>query len=177
MAILEEKKEKSSDGHFDLDRILVEVYPEDSQATEEGGESESSHAKDIFLEINKAEPVKLVDLPGIALTKIDRKTINEGAKRLEEAFPEMFSASQRCRAPHLNIDNLRDALFKSDAVKRHDLKSPKAMEAWMLQHNQRLKEELTADSSTKAASVSKTALQKAIKHDFFLGLDSTWLLQ
>ena len=175
MTILEERKAAAEDKSkfFDLERILVEVYPE---VTTNNESSASSHAQDIFLEINKAEPVKLVDLPGVAgLTERGRKTINEGAKRLEAAFPEMFSASQRCRVPHLNIDNLRDALFASEVVKRHDLKSPKALESWMMAQNEQLKKEYTEADSQKASGVSKAALKKAIKHDFFLGLDSSWL--
>ena len=114
--------------------------------------------------------------PGVGLSKADRKTINEGARRLEEAYPDMFKPSQKCRIPHLNIDNLRELLFTSDVVKRHGLKSPKAMETWLLQQNDRLREEYTKEDSTKAAAMNKNALQKAIKFDFYLGLDSTWLL-
>ena len=108
-------KEKGAD--FDFERILVEVYPQLPHM------DEATHAQEIFLEVNKAEPVKLVDLPGVAKAS-HRSIINEGAKRLSERFPEMFSSSQRCRAPHMNIDNLRDALFASNVIDRHSLKSP-----------------------------------------------------
>ena len=182
LTILAEKRSSSGNdddngmSFFDLDRILVEVFPQDhANNNMDESSSSSSHAEEIFLEINKAEPVKLVDLPGIGLSKSDRNTINEGAARLETAFPAMFSASQRCRAPHLNIDNLRDALFASDVVKRHGLKSPKALETWMLQRNESMKQEYTVESSTKAGTVSKAALEKAVKNGFFLGLDSSWL--
>ena len=40
-----------------LQQVLVEVYPQ----LDHHGEN---HAQDLFLEINKAEPIKLVDLPG-----------------------------------------------------------------------------------------------------------------
>jgi hypothetical protein len=177
LTILAEKRAKSKAGDdssfFDLDQILVEVFPEEKAKKDDY--SSSSHAEEIFLEINKAEPVKLVDLPGIALTKSDRNTINEGASRLEAAFPAMFSESQRCRPPHLNVDNLRDALFASDVVKRHGLKSPKALETWMLQQNDTMKQEYLSETSAKAGAVSKSALDKAIKNGFFLGLDSSWL--
>lgn len=174
MTILEEMKQKSEKDIFDLERILVEVYPEDKQDQQGEDGTSSTHAQDIFLEINKAEPIKLVDLPGVVLSKSDRKTINEGATRINDAFPEMFSSSQRCRAPHLNLDNLRDALFASDVVKRHNLKTPKALETWILEQNKILKEQYTQDKN-KAVTVSKTALEKATKNDFFLGLDSSWL--
>lgn len=163
MTILQEKKTEVS---FDLDRILVEVFPEVDK------EKYETYAQDIFTEINKAEPVKLVDMPGVA-SVTDRKVITEGASRLKERFPDMFKPSQQCRAPHLNIDNLRDALFASDIIKRHKLKSPKALENWMVEQNDVLRQQFQEEEH--ASKVSKTALQKANKFDFFLGLDSSWL--
>lgn len=162
MTILQEKKTELA---FDLDRILVEVFPE-------GEEKYETYAQDIFTEINKAEPVKLVDMPGIA-SVTDRKVITEGAARLKERFPDMFKPSQQCRAPHLNVDNLRDALFASDIIKRHKLKSPKALETWMMEQNDILRQQYQEEEH--AAKVSKPALQKATKFDFYLGLDSSWL--
>jgi len=46
-------------GHLqlNLNQILVEVFPSTSS---------DDHAQDIFTIINKAEPVKLVDMPGVA---------------------------------------------------------------------------------------------------------------
>lgn len=162
MTILHEKKTTVS---FDLDRVLVEVFPEIDE------EQYESYAQDIFTEINKAEPIKLVDMPGVA-SKTDRKVITEGAARLKEAFPDMFKPSQQCRAPHLNIDNLRDALFASDILKRHKLKSPKALQDWMMQQNEVLRTQF--QDEVHASKVSKTALKKAQKFDFYLGLDSSW---
>ena len=52
-------QEKANDGHLqlNLNQILVEVFPSTSS---------DDHAQDIFTIINKAEPVKLVDMPGVA---------------------------------------------------------------------------------------------------------------
>ena len=196
MSILEERradqstKEQPEHGMFDLDRILVEVYPQPQQQSEDDNDNnqtkkqkdgdDDNHAQEIFLEINKAEPVKLVDLPGVrGLSQADRNTINDGAQRLLERFPDMFSTSQRCRAPHLNIDNLRDALFASDLVKRHSIKSSKALEAFLMDQNEVLKQKYNATDETgnSEESASKTALAKARKFDFYLGLDSSWLYQ
>ena len=163
MTILQEKKTEIS---FDLDRVLVEVFPETDEKNYE------AYAQEIFTEINKAEPVKLVDMPGVA-SGTDRKVITEGAARLKESFPDMFKPSQQCRAPHLNIDNLRDALFASDIIKRHKLKSPKALEQWMMQQNDALRDQFRKEEY--ASKVSKPALEKAQKFDFYLGLDSSWL--
>lgn len=158
--------------NFDFGRILVEVYPQRDD------QDETAHAKDIFLEVNKAEPVKLVDLPGVASSK-DRKVINEGASMIQDKFPDMFSPSQRCRSPHLNIDNLRDALFASNVLGRHKIKTPKALEAWLIGQNEILSAKFQEGGGDKEAAqhlgVSSTALKKAIKFDFYLGLDSSWL--
>ena len=162
MSILQEKKASSED--FDLDRILVEVYVE-----KDHGES---HAQDLFLEVNKAEPVKLVDMPGVAQGSV-RKIISQGAERLSDRFPDMFKPSQRCRPPHLNIDNLRDALFASNVLTRHEIKSGTALEKWMLQQNDTLGERFS--DPTERKNVSKQALAKAEKFGFFLGLTSDWM--
>jgi hypothetical protein len=163
MTILHEKCASHDD--FDLDRVLVEVYPQNPDHVD-------THAQDLFLEVNKAEPVKLVDMPGVAKGS-DRKIISEGAERIAEKYAEMFKSSQKCRPPHLNIDNLRDALFASNAIKRHNLKTSKAVEAWMLAKNQSLAD-LYKDPAEQE-KVSKTAYEKAKKFEFYLGLDLSWL--
>ena len=177
MAILEEKlksgrMDAESVFDIDLDTVLIEVFPHRNP------ETYPKHAEDIFVEINKAEPVKLVDLPGVAKVA-DRKIINGAAESLNTSFPEMFKPSTRCRAPHLNLDNLRDALFSSDVLKRHSLKSDKALVDWMMEKNAELAKEFAAQgangSRAASKSVSKSALAKAEKFNFFLGLDSTWL--
>ena len=131
LGMLKVLQEKAGSSDFDFDRIRVEVYPQREDI------EEVAHAQDIFLEVNKAEPVKLVDLPGVAAAA-HRNVINEGASKLLEHFTEMFKASQRCRAPHLNIDNLRDALFASKVIDRHSLKTPKALEQWIMGQNETL---------------------------------------
>ena len=172
MAILQEKKDKVDDSLLDLERILVEVFPNLDP------ESRPRHAEDIFVEINKAEPVKLVDLPGVAKGS-ERKIIDGAADSLRSKYPDMFKPSQRCRAPHLNLDNLRDALFASDVLKRHSIKSDKALLNWMEEKNMemaaRFAEQGANGSKTASKNVSKSALAKAEKFQFFLGLDSSWL--
>ena len=174
MAILQEKKEKVDNSLLDLDRILVEVFPNLDP------ESRPKHAEDIFVEINKAEPVKLVDLPGVAKGS-ERKIIDGAADSLRSKYPDMFKPSQRCRAPHLNLDNLRDALFASDVLKRHSIKSDKALLNWMEEKNMemaaRFADQGANGSKTASKNVSKSALAKAEKFQFFLGLDSSWLYQ
>jgi len=98
----------------------------------------------IFTEINKAEPVKLLDLPGVA-TKRTRDIIDHAASHYRDAYPAMFSTSARCRAPHLNLDNLRDALFASEVIQRERMGSPELVR-WMSRRNDELRERYGDDN-------------------------------
>jgi hypothetical protein len=166
IGMLKVLEETSAADGFDFDKILVEVYPQIEHLEEDG------HAEELFLEVNKAEPVKLVDLPGVAKASV-RKVINEGAERLMAKYPDMFSDSQRCRMPHLNIDNLRDALFAADVIQRHSIKTAKALEQWILGQNELLASKFQSEENRKLVPVA--SLKKAEKYDFYLGLDSSWL--
>jgi len=166
IGMLKMLEDKDPHADFDFQKVLVEVFPAQKETKED------LQMKEIFLEVNKAEPVKLVDLPGVAKAK-DRKIINEVADRLRKRFPEMFSESQRCRAPHLNIDNLRDALFASKIIEKHSLKTSKALEEWILERNDLLETDYQNEENQKM--VSANALKKAMKFQFYLGLESSWL--
>lgn len=147
-----------------LQNILVEVYPEPPE--------HPNHAQELFLEVNKAEPVKLVDMPGVAKSS-DRKLLTEAAQHLADHFPSMFSASQKCRVPHLNLDNLRDALFAARVLPKHKIKTTTALVEWLLEQNEVLQKKYQTDAEAQAL-VSATALKKAHKFEFYLGLDSSW---
>jgi hypothetical protein len=151
MTILEQKDNMDA---LNLDCILVEVYPQQEH-------HDDSHAQDIFLEVNKAEPVKLVDMPGVAKGS-DRKVITLGASRLQERFPNMFRPSQNC-------------LFASNVIQRHNIKSAKALEDWMLVQNELLAEKYKSEDEQK--KVAKTAMKKSIDFGFYLGLELSWLYQ
>lgn len=155
--------ESAPDG-FDLDNLLVEVFTSSAETKD--------FAEDIFVEINKSEPIKLVDMPGIAKAG-DRKIITNAAAKLHEQYPDMFKPSQKCRVPHLNVDNLRDALFAAEVLKRHKLKSAAALTRWMQAQNEVLAAKY--EEPDVADKVNATALKKAKKFDFFLGLESSWL--
>ena len=165
MTILEGKR-RGTDNEFDFDlsQILVEVFPQPPEANE-------THAQDIFTEINKAEPVKLVDMPGVAKVG-DRRIINEAAAMLQDKFPNMFKPSQRCRSPHLNIDNLRDSIFAARIIQKHNIKSHTALLKWMLTQNEELCKKVEEEASPQA---KPAALQKAKKNGFYLGLEMSWL--
>lgn len=175
---------------IDYENILVEVFSENMKDDNANTKKSSkSYANELFTEINKAEPVKLVDMPGHA-SDMDRQIINEGVTQLQKSFSGMFKESQRCRPPHLNIDNLRDALFTAEILKTHSIKSSEGLIKWILGRNNEMKrkyrrtlmdlEENKAGDEKKlkvggGRKINKTAVQKAFKFDFFLGLDNTWL--
>ena len=148
----------------------------------------------IFTEINKAKPVKLLDLPGVTI-KRTRDIIDHAALHFADSYPHMFSTSTRCRPPHLNLDNLRDALFASKVIQRETISSGGELVKWMSIRNNELRElygdgmleknngdgdggavaaAAAAGDDTKT-SMNETAVMKARKHDFYLGLESTWM--
>ena len=101
---------------IDLEKVLVEVYNCSHDVDDE------LFARNLFVEINKAKPVKLVYMPGVA-KESDQRILAQAVETLQDQYPEMFSASQNCQSPHLNMDNLRDALFASNVIKKHSLTS------------------------------------------------------
>jgi hypothetical protein len=148
---------------LDLERILVEVF----------ASGENDYAEEIFTEINKAEPIKLIDMPGVA-SKGYRKIINDAAEKLQEQYSEMFKPSQSCRAPHINVDNLRDALFAAEVIKKHNLKTSNALVEWIDAQNKTLG--VKFQNEEVASKLPQKALEKARQYEFYLGMgDSTWL--
>jgi hypothetical protein len=161
------KDSVSVSDYIDLDKVLVEVYSQTPQIRS------TDHAQDIFAEINKAEPVKLVDMPGVATAK-DRNLISQAVNRLEEKFPAMFSPSQRCRAPNVNVDNLRDNLFAANVIKRHNLKTATQLLDFMMLQNKNMSTKYESDENARDA-LSPKVWSKAAANKFYLGLESSWL--
>ena len=65
---------------------------------------------------NRAEPVLLVDLPDESggATADDNALLTSAAEALKKRYPEMFKPSQNCRAPHVNVDVLRNEMLKAE---------------------------------------------------------------
>ena len=176
--------------------ILTEVY------TVENEKDTSS----LFMEINKSQPVKEIDLPGQAETK-ERIAIDFASSELECFYGTMFSTSQRCRIPHLNLDNLRQGLYDChdamSAVNSAHAKDPgkfiivtfqihltslmfkgTVLLDWIEKQNEKLSKytdrEWEAIRKKKHGNKSKEAFHKALsksrKTGMFLGLDDEWLL-
>jgi len=169
----------AQEGHWDshVRNVVVDVF---SVTSEE-------QVAELFLEINSAEPVRLVDMPGEGVTEDARAVLDRGTEALAAAYPDMFKASQRCRPPHLNTDVLRDELFQSQFLARHGVDSAAALEKALLLANERLSRlgdaewaALLEREGGKGASKAKTfapALKKAREHGLFLGLSKGWMCE
>jgi len=151
-----------------FEKVLVEVYP----FQESNGKVADEHAQEVFLEINKAEPIKLLDMPGVA-SSADRKVITEAVTLLENQYPSMFSPSQRCKVPNVNVDNLRNSIFGANILKRHELKSSKKLFDWLLVQNGALGERY--ENGRESKFIREKAWKKASSNGFYLGIESSWL--
>jgi hypothetical protein len=161
-----------------FDNVLVEVYSAKSSI-----QRAAIDPKEVFMEINKAEPVHLVDMPGVASSH-DRKVIDDAVETLQAKFPHMFSSSQKCRVPNVNIDNLRNALFGANVLKRIGIKDTERKTSnhlfeWLILVNARLGEKYESyfEKNGKPMFVSQKAWNKARRNGFYLGLESSWLYQ
>jgi hypothetical protein len=72
------------------------------------------------------------------------------------------------------MDNLRDEIFASDIIVRHKIKSPKALEQWLMEQNLAVGEKWKASDSLRE-SVAASVWSKALTNEFYLGLDKSWL--
>eukprot|EP00192_Tetraselmis_astigmatica_P006275 CAMPEP_0117673794 /NCGR_PEP_ID=MMETSP0804-20121206/14673_1 /TAXON_ID=1074897 /ORGANISM="Tetraselmis astigmatica, Strain CCMP880" /LENGTH=441 /DNA_ID=CAMNT_0005482577 /DNA_START=57 /DNA_END=1379 /DNA_ORIENTATION=- len=141
---------------------------------------DESEVKDLFIEINSAEPLKLVDMPGEGADEDLKDVLAKAVDALAEQHPGMFKESQRCRPPHVNKDNLRDDLFQSDLLQKHSIRTPDQLLQLLDDINASLggrkREEWNdLNSRLSPAKVSfEDALKKATANKFFLGLDSNW---
>ena len=151
-----------------LEEILVEVYPQISDRA----------AKALFTEINKVEPVTMIDLPkedGGAGAK-EKLIIDKACENLRNQFSTMFKPSRRCLAPHLNIDKLRSEIHDSDLLQRMRIDSDESLLEYLHSVNNKLA--MLSDEDLKSrggGKMSDAALRKARGNSFFLGLGFGWL--
>ena len=153
-----------------LASILVEVYP----PMEEGG------IKELFTEINKAEPVLLVDLPEGGASESDNAVLTIAAEELRERYPDMFKPSHGCRPPHINVDVLREELHRAEILQRERLTSAEQLVGWIEARNEELAGRAEGEWSAGAARVKsgaalEKALAKAKDQNFYLGLTWEWV--
>lgn len=168
--------------------ILVDVFTTSSD----------EDVTELFKEINSAEPVRLVDMPGADAPATSVKAaLDEAVDALANKYPEMFKVSARCRPPHLNADVLRDEIFQADVMSRHGLKTTKDLLRFLDKANAALAKksdaqweklwteatvDISIDDSAQAGAAPKArpkaldqALKKAKTQGFFLGLHKGWL--
>lgn len=110
--------------------------------------------------------------------------LDETVDGLAASYPDMFKPSSRCKPPHLNADVLRDDLFQSEFLSRHDVRSAEDLRRLLDSVNQALgqQHEQAAQQKQKqqdgAAGFSKSAAaasKKAAENGFYLGLDKAWM--
>jgi len=108
--------------------------------------------------------------------------LDETVDGLAAAYPDMFKPSSRCKPPHLNVDVLRDDLFQSEFLSRHDVRSAEDLRSLLDRVNRALGEhhqhEHEHEQNGAAGGLSKSAaaaLKKATEHGFYLGLDKAWM--
>ena len=152
-----------------LAEIVVEVY----------GPLADGDVHALFAEINKAEPVALVDLEAGGASDDVRAALDSAAAALAAEYPDMFKPSKNCRAPHVNVDSLRDELFQAgvlDVVPHGDLLP------WLRERNAALAaygDDQWLDPAFRcrasAPAARRKALDKARAHGLFLGMTWDWL--
>lgn len=148
-------------------KVLVEVFQLDTEAA----------VSEMFADINKAEPVQMIDLPGQISDK-ERRVLQSAVGALEARFPEMFKESVRCRKPHLSGDKIRNELFFRGPLQRYRLNTDEKLLAWLLERNSELERRSDTewlDGEKKFTASFAKALSKARSHGLFLGMEDTWL--
>ena len=158
------------ESHFQ--NILVEVYSESSAGNAiEADDSDFDYRAQIFQEINKAEPMSLVD----EVSKAERKVIADGVSILKYLYPDMFIASKQCRPPNTNANTLRNIIVGSNLLKRHEeLTTGKKLADWLVMQNAAMGELYETDSDSQEL-IETEAWTKASKNGFYLGLENSWL--
>ena len=147
-------------GKHDDFEMLVEVYPVRSE----------QEVKRLYLEVNKGEVVKEIDLPDQLAPEL-KSFIDEAVATLLRRWPEMFKPSERCRPPHLHRDTLRNKLFQASAT--HGAASSEALVAAVSRVNEALK---ARPAGAWPERLRGKPMQKAKAHGCFLGLaEYSWL--
>lgn len=148
---------------FDPEVVLVEVFQEEEQ--------DVSFAEALFTEINRAEPVKLVDMPDSGASPETHRILRSASENFRVKYKTMFSDSSRCMKPNVNIDTLRDNLFKAEVLSKNNLSNEEELLEWLEEQNTYMERRLKRG----LVDAPERAIAKAVKKGFFLGLDDKWL--
>ena len=103
-----------------------------------------------------------------------RYIITEAVEQVALLYPDMFKTSSRCRPPHLNIDLLRDDLYTTEFVIRHQVNSSEELLMKLIEINKKLGVEYNGVG--KSGCKSSAVEVKAKQYEFYLGLgDKSWI--
>lgn len=139
--------------------LVVEVYPV----------AHESAIKALYLEVNKGESVKEIDLPDTLAPEL-KAHIDGACSQLQARYPDMFKPSERCRPPHLHRDTLRNKLFQTSATQAVGSATE------LLTMLRRVNEQLRRRPRGAWPERLSKALDKAALHGLYLGLDDyAWL--
>lgn len=111
----------------------------------------------------------------------EKELITVTVEALRAEYPDMFKPTSRCKIPHLNIDVLRDDLYNANVLRVRSFASPDDLQKQLRLINASLKEkfrQLQSESDVESQTFSKsfvTALNKAQKFDFYLGMEKDWI--
>lgn len=111
----------------------------------------------------------------------EKELITVSVEALRADFPDMFKPTSRCKIPHLNIDVLRDDLYSANVLRVRTFASPDDFQQQLRRINNSLKEkfqQLQNESDVESQTFSKSfvsALSKAQKFDFYLGMEKDWI--
>jgi hypothetical protein len=141
---------------------------------------------EIFTDINKCEPVQLIDIPGLVDAQ-QHAALAFAVESLRAKFKPMFKPTKACRAPHLNVDLLRQELYDANVLVRHcdiealgkgDKQAGDALLRWLLAANDTLasrSDDEWRESHKGSKAAFTKALQKARENGLYLGLEKSWL--
>jgi hypothetical protein len=165
-----------------LKKVLVEVYSlstEDARnnAAKRNNSSSSASlltASILFTEINKAEPIKGIDMPDTPISKDHLEIINAGTKMLKDyrQFGLCFKPTSRFRQPHVNLDSMRDEIYNSDLVKRNKIRSETELFDFLMARNEEI--QLKFESKAAVGKLSDQINKKVKATGFYLGIENGW---
>jgi hypothetical protein len=138
----------------------------------------------LFKEINSAEPIRLIDMPGEGASEQTKELLDAATDQLAEEFSEMFKPSLRCKPPHVNVDIFRDDVYQSEIITRKNIQTAKGLIDYIASVNEKLAERSEEDweqllilhgSFKTKGKAMEQAIKKAKTNKFYLGLDNSWL--
>uniref|UniRef100_A0A7S0LP73 Uncharacterized protein n=1 Tax=Coccolithus braarudii TaxID=221442 RepID=A0A7S0LP73_9EUKA len=153
------RSSSSAGGQYRDFPLVVEVYSVNSE----------TDIKALYLEVNKGESVKEIDLPD-AIAPARKLVIDTAVDSIVHRWPEMFKPSERCRPPHLHKDTLRNRLFQHPATMHVE----NATE--LVSNVTKINEKLAKLPKAHWAPRVHRSLEKAKANHCYLGLDDySWL--